>query len=242
MARFQFNSSIGCKLLMAVSGLLLFGFVVGHLGGNLTIFAGQDALNSYAEHVKGLGPLLWVARGGLLLVLALHLRTAVLLVVRNRAARRVGYQVQATQRATLMSLTMLVSGAAILLFVGFHLLHFTAGKIGAEHAALYEQLPNGATRHHVYAMVYNSFRDPRLGIGYCAIYIAAMIGLGFHLAHGLSSLLNTFGCYHRRLESLAIVLAAVLALGYIAIPVAARSGLLKEPQRVVAQPAEVPHR
>ncbi len=135
-----FSSTVGTKVLVAVTGFLLTGFVFTHMLGNLQIFAGPAALNRYAQMLKDLGPLLWIARIGLLAVFLTHLGLAIKLKLRSRAARPVGYACPATVQASFASRSMILSGSVILLFVVFHLAHFTFGVVDSAKIASKENL------------------------------------------------------------------------------------------------------
>lgn len=219
------KSSIGRKYVMAVTGFLLFGFVVVHMLGNLQIFLGPDALNDYAKHLADLPMLLWPARIFLLIVLVLHIATAVSLGSGNRAARPVGYVKDATIRATYASRTMMMSGVIIFLFIVYHLLHFTFGKVQPQ---FFEHL-DAKGREDVYAMVVLGFRNLYVS----ASYIIAMAALCLHLSHGLQSLFQSLGLREescgRNLRNFSRATALLIFAGNSSIPAAAFLGLLKLP-------------
>ncbi len=123
-----FGSSIGRKMIVAVTGIILMVFVVGHLLGNLQIFLGPDWINGYAQHLRDLGPLLWVVRGVLIVAVALHIYFTILLAIENRRARPAGYVKSEPVKATFASRHMVVSGLVVLAFIIFHLLHFTGRR------------------------------------------------------------------------------------------------------------------
>src|SRR5688572_26180689 len=129
------RSSIGGKVTMAVTGLLLFGFVVAHVLGNLLLFAGPDSINAYAKSLADLGPLLWLLRIGLLAVFVLHVVTGLRIARQNRTARPVAYTKEATIQASFASRSMVFSGVTVLAFVVYHLLHFTFGVTNPDHFA-----------------------------------------------------------------------------------------------------------
>src|SRR3954464_10141162 len=122
-----FRSSIGRKFLMAVTGLILIAFVIGHLVGNLQVFSGPDRLNGYAHFLQSLGPTLWAARIGLLIAVGIHVWAATVLTLENHAARQTKYGVKHTIRATLASRTMRWTGYVVFAFILYHLAHFTLG-------------------------------------------------------------------------------------------------------------------
>jgi succinate dehydrogenase / fumarate reductase cytochrome b subunit len=209
------RSSLASKFVMAVTGLLLMLFVLAHLIGNLLIFAGPDAINTYAQHLKALPPLLWTFRLGLLTIFVIHILMGIRLSVANSLARPVGYQYEDTRVASLASRTMLLTGVVILLFVLYHLAHFT---LGWTHEAvrsgrsvnyldlkqLYDPLTGtgvaeGTThtaggvrpdlRPDVYTMMIVGFRSPLIA----GLYLLAQVALWFHLWHGASSWCQSIG-------------------------------------------------
>ena len=169
---------------MAVTGVLLLGFVIVHLAGNLLLLAGPDAINAYAKWLHDKGPLLWVARGGLLLIFVLHVVTAVRLSQANKAARPVAYHKPDTVQASFASRSMVLSGLTLAAFIIYHLLHFTFGVTNPSHFA---QKAANAQGHDVYAMVTASFQLPGIAI----VYVASQIVLFFHLSHGVQSFAQT---------------------------------------------------
>ncbi|MGA1522965.1 MAG: succinate dehydrogenase cytochrome b subunit [Planctomycetota bacterium] len=230
MSRFQrlLASSIGAKVGMAVTGILLSFFVVGHLMGNLLVYQGRQAVNDYAAFLKGLGPWLWVVRAGLLGVFVLHIVLAIQLKRRNQAARTVGYAKDHVTVATFASRYMVLTGLCIAAFVLLHLAHFTLGWIDPTSHAVTEKVIQGGVeieRHDVYAMVVAGFRQPV----YVAIYVAAMVLLGLHLFHGLQSLFQTLGVRHPGYTPTIVracrLAAIALSAGYISIPVGVLLGL-----------------
>lgn len=216
------SSSIGSKLLMALTGLGLLGFLVGHLTGNLLVFAGPDALNEYAAWLHDHPKLLWVARIGLLGMFLAHVGLAFRLTNENKTARPTGYQYQATVQATMASRYMLLTGLVVFAYLVFHLLHFTfqaidTGGMGVKDAA---------GNLDVYAMVISGFQNPLVSIS----YIVANALLGVHLFHGLSSAFQTLGWNHPTFKAaakpIALGLPILIAGGYIAIPLAIWMGVI----------------
>ena len=216
------KSSLGRKMIVALTGLGLVGFVLGHMAGNLQVFLGREALNAYAQGLKDLGALLWVARIGLLVMFVVHVALAIKLNAENRAARpqryaRVGY-VQATPAVKSMVLT----GLMVLLFVAYHLAHFTFGVVHPEHAGL----PlDAAGRHDVYGMVVAGFGNPLVA----GLYIAAMALLALHLRHGVQSVFQTLGLrgksYEQLIQRTSVGLAALVFVGNTSIPLTILLGL-----------------
>src|SRR4051794_22955462 len=160
------RSSLGRKFLMALTGLGLTGFVIAHLLGNLQVFLGREALNSYAAGLKHLGGLLWIARGGLLAIFVLHVAYGVNLWLANRAARPVLYHFKQYREATLASRTMIWTGLVILVFVLFHLAHYTFFLVSPD----FSELHDAQGRHDVYAMTILGFRNPFISL----LYVVAM--------------------------------------------------------------------
>lgn len=216
---------------MAATGLMLVGFVIMHLLGNLQIFLGPAALNAYAVKLRHLGPLLWVARGVLLIALLIHVRTSTLLSVENRRARnspaggRGGgrYAVFQPGVTGLAARSMLLTGVLLFSYVVYHLLHFTFHIAHPELSRAVDALG----RHDVYRMVVMSFRDPRIS----GAYIAAMAALCLHLAHGFGSAFQTLGLTDERTIPVAAaasrLLAGLIFLGYASIPAAVLFGWIK---------------
>jgi succinate dehydrogenase / fumarate reductase cytochrome b subunit len=190
----HFMTSVGSKAVVALTGLLLAGFVVFHMLGNLQVFEGAEALNTYAAFLREMPMLLWTARFSLLGLVALHIGLAVRLALNNRRARPVGYAVRKYRKASLASRTMAVTGFLLLLFIVFHLLHLTAGVIDP---SFHDRLdPQG--HRDVYAKMVHAFQNPL----FVVIYLAAQIVLGLHLSHAVSSSLHTLGLEHPTINGL----------------------------------------
>jgi succinate dehydrogenase / fumarate reductase cytochrome b subunit len=213
-----YGSMVGKKAVMGLTGLIWIGFVIIHSLGNLLVFRGSAAINSYSHFLKSTGELLWALRGVLFLAVILHVVAAIQLTRQSRAARPIGYTKRETQVATIASRTMRWGGALLLIFLVVHILHFTTGNIR----------PAGVfSTEDVYANVVTSFR-----IWWVALfYVIAMVALGFHLFHGAWSSVRSIGVsppspqpLHRRL-SLAIALFVWAA--FTAIPVAVFSGIVR---------------
>ncbi|MES2708484.1 MAG: succinate dehydrogenase cytochrome b subunit [Verrucomicrobiota bacterium] len=220
-----YHSSIGKKILVALTGLGLMGFVLGHLLGNLQVFLGPDAINTYAKKLHDLGILLWVARIGLLVMVAVHIVATIQLTRENKAARKQKYAVDATRQATKSSLTMIWSGSTILVFIVYHLLHFTINKGHGyyDHDNARYWLPDGS--HNVYNMMIDGF-----SVWYVsAFYILGMFLLCGHLSHGFASVFQTLGLATPRLRQPIRVAALLFAWGIFAgnvsIPLAILSGI-----------------
>ncbi len=213
-----FGSSIGKKAVMAASGLVLLGFVVGHMIGNLQIYLGAEALNEYAEFLRHFlhGQGIWLARGGILLAVVLHIWAATSLTLGNWSARPVGYRQWQARESTYASRTMIWSGPILFAFVLYHLAHLTIGSAHPQFVA-----------SDVYRNVVIGFSNPFAS----AFYILAMLALGLHMYHGLWSMLQTLGLSHERWNSwrrgLALAVAAVVVIGNISIPVAVLTGFVR---------------
>lgn len=218
-----FGSSIGRKIVVAITGLLLIGFVIGHMLGNFNMFFGRDEMNAYAAFLKSIPGPLWTARIGLIVVFIVHIIIALKLKLENNAARPVGYKKNNTQRASLASRFMAQTGLLILAFVIYHLLHFTLGQIEPDGFALQDD----QGRHDVYGMVVHSFSNPII----VASYVVAMFFLAMHLVHAVQSMLQTFGLTGERnrptVNKISIGFAIFIFFGYTAIPVSVLAGLVK---------------
>lgn len=222
------KSSIGKKALMSITGLVLFGFVVMHMLGNLQIFLGPEALNSYAAKLQGLPELLWPARLILLTALIFHVWTAAVLTIENRRARPIAYVKKERVYASFASKTMWISGLTIFFFIVYHLLHYTFGQIQPQ----FYELHDAYGRHDVYSMVVASF-------GYWPIsltYIVAIALLALHLDHGAAVWLQSLGLQNDRLRPLmdkfGRASAILIFVGNSSIPLAVLSGLIKLPVKV----------
>lgn len=209
------KTSVGKKLVVAVTGLMMIGFVMGHLAGNLQIFMGQNQINTYAEKLRHLGPLLWVVRMILLATVAAHALVSLQLAVENRAARPAPYAHEDTVQATLASRTMVASGILLAAFIVYHLLHFTFRLMHPSFAHLTDSLG----RHDTYTMMVLGFQNKWVS----AFYVLAMGSLCFHLSHGASSWAQTLGLadakYLACLKQAAQVFALLIFAGYISMPV-----------------------
>jgi succinate dehydrogenase (or fumarate reductase) cytochrome b subunit, b558 family len=248
-----FRSTIGRKFLMAVTGLILIGFVIGHLVGNLQVFSEPDKINGYAHFLQSLGPLLWVARIGLLVAVAIHVWAATVLTLENHAARDVAYNVKHTIRATLASRTMRWTGYVVLAFIAYHLAHFTIGAAQADtfktalpeytmqseyHIAGFPVVAAGTEVHDVHTMVVRGFQNVAVSI----FYIIAVGLLSFHLVHGTDSMFQTFGWRSSRwspaLRKVCVAFALLYFLGNLAIPGAVLIGKL-QPHTNTAVPVAI---
>jgi len=186
-----YASSIGKKILVALTGLMLIGFVFGHLVGNLLIFAGQDAINEYGHLLQTAlhGAGVWIARAGLLAAVLVHIVATVSLTKQNNAARPNKYGQHKAQVSSKSSHTMIVSGLTILAFIVYHLLHYTVRVGNSYNSDAYKIDLHGEKVHNVYKMVIDGFSWAPASI----FYLIAMALLCSHLSHGFSSLFQTLG-------------------------------------------------
>jgi succinate dehydrogenase / fumarate reductase cytochrome b subunit len=227
LARF-FGSSLGKKVVMALTGVILFGFVIAHMVGNLQVYLGPTKLDEYGAALRKLPALLWAARLVLLAAVFAHIWSAVSLTRLSRAARPRGYRQVEHDSSTYASRTMRWGGVILALFVVYHLLHFTTGTV-------HPQFVEGAVNHNFVT----AFRVPAIS----AFYIVAMLALGLHLYHGVWSMLQTLGLSHPRYDhlrhALATFVAAAVVIGNISFPVAVLAGVIREapPLTAAASPA-----
>jgi succinate dehydrogenase / fumarate reductase cytochrome b subunit len=243
-----FSSSIGRKILMALTGVILIAFVIGHLAGNLQIFQDPDHINGYAAFLHHLGPTLWVARIGLLIAVAIHIWAATVLTIENHAARDVKYSVKHTIRATLASRMMRWTGVVVLAFIIYHLAHFTLGY--TQRANFKENLPAYTMTHDyrvagfpvvnqgesvldVHTMMVRGFQNVAVSV----FYIIAIGLLSIHLLHGFDSMFQSVGWrsarWSRALRLVAILFCIAYFLGNAAIPTAVLTGRVIEHAPVV---------
>jgi succinate dehydrogenase / fumarate reductase, cytochrome b subunit len=210
------ESSVGKKMVMAVTGLIGVLFVLGHMVGNLQVFEGAERLNAYAHFLHGpLNELLWVVRVVLVLAVVLHVVAAYQLTMRDRAARPTAYARRVPQVSTLASRTMRWGGVLLLVFIVVHILHFTTGTIR----------PAGVfTAGDVYANMVAGFRVPWVS----AFYVISMLALGLHLYHGAWSSMRSLGAApaspHPLRRRLALAVAVIVAVGFALVPVAVLAG------------------
>ena len=215
VARF-YESTIGKKAVMALTGLVLFGFLIAHMLGNLQIFLGPAVMNHYAETLHGNPALLWTVRTVLLISVVLHIWSSVQLSLLKKDARPIAYVKYKPLQSSWASRTMMLSGPIIAAFVLFHLLHLTTGTIHPQFVPL-----------HAYENLVNGF----LVVPFALVYIAVMVFIGFHLSHGPWSMFQSVGFSHPRytpvIRRLAAVVAWVLIAGFISVPVAVLAGLVR---------------
>src|SRR5215813_1781072 len=212
------GSTNGKKVVMAVTGAIMFLFIIGHLAGNLQIFEGPEKLNSYGRFLHGMGELLWPVRIVLIVSVLLHITATVQLALRKKRARPVGYSRREAIASSYASRTMYWSGPIVLAFVIFHLLQFTAGYIHPE-----SQFIEGDVYHNVVA----GFSVWWVS----AWYIFALILLGLHLRHGIWSMFQSVGLLHQRhthaLKQAALCITVFIIAGYICIPISVLAGFVR---------------
>jgi succinate dehydrogenase / fumarate reductase cytochrome b subunit len=215
VARF-YDSTIGKKAIMAITGLILSGFLVLHMLGNLQVFLGREVMNHYAESLHANMGLLWAARSILLLSVLLHTWAAVQLTAVKAAARPIGYVKPGNVQGSIGSRTMMLSGPVIGLFVIGHLLHFTTGTSHPQFVEL-----------HAYENVVTGFANPIVA----GLYIVVMILVGFHLSHGIWSMFQSMGFSHPRytpmIKKFAAIFSWVLIAGFIAVPISVLAGIVR---------------
>lgn len=215
-----YDTAIGKKTVMAVTGLIWFGFVIGHMIGNLQVYLGPEQLNGYAQHLKDLAPLLWIVRLVMATSFVLHIVAAFQLWRASSRARPVAYGRRDYAAANYASLTMIWTGPMILLFVAYHIAHFTAPGLA---------MSSGYEHSHtdVYANVVSGFSVPWVS----ALYLLAQGALGAHLLHGGQSLLQTLGLSHPRYNGppqvILKALCVALFVGNISIPLAVLAGIIR---------------
>lgn len=248
------KSTILSKVVMAVTGVILVLFIIGHTLGNLQIYLGPETFNGYAEFLQGLGEILWIIRIVLFLSLVFHIITSVYLKFHNLNSKPTAYKVKNYVKAKLTSRTMIWTGIMIFAFLTYHLLHFTFGVTNPEHynqkevyskkAKLYAELPFSETefegkkvtkidqfeilheRHDVYKMVVLGFRNPFISLA----YVIGVILLGFHLSHAIQSAFQTLGCnnprYFQKIVDGSNTFATIIVLCLISIPITIYFGII----------------
>lgn len=235
-----YRTTIGKKVVVALTGLVLVGFVVGHMLGNLKTFMGFDAagvhaidhyahfLRAFLEDALGHGTFLWLVRIGLLGAVVLHIVTVIQLRQLNKVARPEGYRDQQFEASTWSSRYMFVGGIVLALFIVFHILHLTTGDLHFD----------GFVAGQVYANITSAFQHEYV----LAIYTVAMLALAFHLFHGVWSMFQTLGLdgptTNVVLRRAATACAVVLFIGFLSVPYAIYFNLLPASPSVVAQLGE----
>ena len=214
---------------MALTGLALAGFVLVHMTGNLQMFMGPEAINQYAHFLQTLPPaVLWGFRIGLLLAAGVHVWMAILLTLENRRARPEKYRKDDTVQASIGSRTMPFTGSILLVFIVFHIFHYTVRTVYDYDALPSFILANGEPVFDVYAMMISGFSH----LWVSGFYIFSMALLCPHMAHGVSSMFQSLGLrnafWRKILDKVALAYGWVIFLGFISIPVAVQGGFLKD--------------
>lgn len=218
------RTTVALKLGMALSGFVFLGFVLAHMYGNLKAFGGEEAFNTYAEHLREFGEpmlphtgLLWIIRIGLILSLMVHVYCAVVLWRRAQNARTTKYVMKKHTGAIFASRLMRWGGVTILVFLIWHLLNFTIGKVNVQ----------GGSTDNPYLLLVDSFQVWWLTL----IYVVAMLALGAHLHHGVWSAAQTLGwtgtaAKRARAKQVAFVIALIVSVGFSLVPLAVLGGII----------------
>ena len=205
------QTTVGKKVVMALSGAVIVGFTIGHFLGNLNLYLGPEALNGYAEFLHSLPALVWATRLVLLFAFGVHIASAYALWSRNRQARGSRYKMHKDLATDYAARTMYWTGPILLLYVVYHLLHFTI-------------LP--AHPGDVYRNVVEGFQNPVIS----GVYILGNTALGFHIFHGIYSAFQTLGANHPRYNAYrrdaAIALAALITIGNLSFPISVLTGIV----------------
>lgn len=209
-----FSSSIFRKQVVALTGLVMVGFILGHMAGNLLIYLGPNVFNDYADKLASLGELLWIIRTGLVISILVHIYFTVKLTRENSKSRRTRYEVYTPNADNKFArTTMIYSGILLFCFLILHLTDFTlADKEGAASVL-------GAQKLRLFGLVWNSFLHPWRDL----VYILAVCSVGLHLSHGIQSFIQTIGFNHPRytpwILKASVILGIIVAVGFSSIPV-----------------------
>jgi succinate dehydrogenase / fumarate reductase cytochrome b subunit len=218
-----FGSSVGKKVLMATTGLILVLFVVVHLIGNSSVFVGPDGINAYAAKLHSLGPVVWLFRLVMLGVFLVHIWLGIKLTLENKMARPVEYAQKKNLRTSYAAQIMIYTGVVLLIFVIYHLFHFTVRVTNPD----ISNLVDAAGRMDVYSMVVLSFQKFFIAL----TYVIAMVFLLLHLSHGIGSMFQSSGLNSARtlptIETVGKWVAIVLMVGYVSIPISILVGIVK---------------
>lgn len=216
------KSSVGAKVVMAITGLGLWLFIIGHLAGNLLAYIGRDTFNAYATALKSNAPLLWGTRTALLIGIPLHVFTAIRTVQLNRAARPIGYAYANKTPARAAAKSMMLSGLVVLVYFAYHIAHFTLHVTGPQPAAL---LPDG--HYDAYSMLVMGFQQPLIAL----LYVVAQVLLAAHLSHGIYSIFQHLGFWGPKwtpfLKNAALVVGYGICAAFASIPLSVLLGIIK---------------
>src|SRR5947209_74593 len=216
-------------MIVAITGVILILFVIGHILVNLQIFLGPDWINGYSQHLRDLGPLLWVVRLFLLVAVVVHIYVTIQLAIENRRARPQAYVDREYVKATFASRHMLMSGLIVLAFIIYHIAHFTVRVTDPRFALLKADPLN---HYDVYSMMVYGFQSYLVS----AFYVLGLFLLALHLSHGSSSFFQSLGLNDKKLAPrLALggrIFAWLIFIGYTSIPVAVLLGLVKPAQQL----------
>jgi len=215
-----FNSSLGKKYIMAVTGLIMFLFVIGHLAGNLQFFLGPESINRYGHFLQTNLEIIWPARIVLILALVLHVWSAIKLSAENKAARPVAYANWNPTVASYASRTMLMSGIIVFVFIIYHLLHYTLVIKGINFTGRdFAGFMDSENRHDIFKMMVVGFGNLWVSL----FYIIGIALLCLHLSHGVSAMFQSLGwknkVYGPFLDSAARLIAWLIFIGYVSIPI-----------------------
>jgi len=217
------KSSVGKKYLMAITGIGLFLFVIGHMIGNLQVFLGPEAINRYGHFLQTTPEILWPARVGLLAFVFIHVAAGIALVIENRQARDRQYEVTRIVDASQASRTMLLSGCVIFSFVVFHLAHYTLMTLHPE----FRNLHDAAGRHDIYRMLVVGFQNEAVSV----FYVISIGLLCWHLSHGVGAMFQSLGLknevYAKRIDYFAQIAAIIIFFGYVSVPISVLAGVIQ---------------
>lgn len=222
-----YRSSVGKKVLMALTGFIWFGFLIAHMAGNLGAFFGREHFNEYAHHLRVFGEpmlpeyvFLWAFRAVLIVAFVAHVILAWQTSRQSHAARDVGYRKEDSQSFSWASRWMRWGGVLILVFVVFHILHMTTGTVHSD----FQPAADGV--HYAYENLVSGLSNPLIA----GFYVLALVAVGAHLYHGVWSMMQTLGAAHPKYKHLrrpvAAAVAAIVFLGFVSIPVAVLTGVL----------------
>jgi len=221
------STTIMSKITVAITGIVLVGYIIVHTLGNLQVFIGRETFNAYAESLHSMPALVWTVRVVFGLSIILHIIATLKLTALNRASKPINYNVTNHRKANVASKSMIYAGVALLFFVVYHLLHFTISgtPLYSEHGLeVYGALQN--TRPDAYEMVVKGFRNPISAI----VYVIAVMSLGMHLKHGIQSMFHTLGFHSNdlsaKLQTISAIVAIFVTAGLGSIPLTILLGLV----------------